>query len=79
MEQECNILKTTVCGMVNSQQLVVGLLHKHFSSGHSNVFNSISNVMNYGAHSGAVCSECATNRLVVQFQMVSLEFFFDII
>jgi len=79
MQQECNILKTIVCGMVNSQQLVVVSLQKHFSSRYSTVFNSISIVTKYGTQSGTVRSECATNRLGVRFQMVSLHFFFDII
>ena len=79
MQQEYKIIETTVFGMVHSHKLVVVLLFKHFTSRHSTVFNSTSNIVNCGAHSGAVCSDCTTSRLRVQFQMVSLKFFIDVI
>jgi len=63
MPQRCKILKTTALGMVLSYKLVVILWHKHFTSRHSNVFNPINIIMNCGAHSSTVCSDCATNQL----------------
>ena len=77
MEQEYKIPKTIVFGMVHSHKLVVVLLHKHFTSTHSTAFNSISIITNCGAHSGAVYSDCATCRLRVEFQVVSLKLFID--
>jgi len=61
MQQECKILETIVFDMVHSHKLVVGLLHKHFTSRHSTVFDSISIITNCEAHSGAVCSDCAAS------------------
>jgi hypothetical protein len=55
MQQEYMVLKTIVFGTVHSHNLVVVLLHKHFTSRHSTVFNSINTVSNCGAHSGTVC------------------------
>ena len=79
MQQECKIAETIVFGMVHSHKPVVVLLHKHFTSRHNTVFNSISIIVNCAAHSGAVCSDCTTSRLRVRFQMVSLKYFIDII
>ena len=79
MQPECNILKNTVFAMVHSQQLVVVLLQKHFSSRCSTVFNPISTITNFGAHSGTVSAECATRWLRVRFQTVQLKSFIDII
>ena len=51
MQPECNVLKNTVFAVVHSQQIVVVLLQKHFSSRRSTVFNSINTITNCGAHS----------------------------
>jgi hypothetical protein len=51
MQQERKILKTILFGMVHSHNLVVVLLHKHFTSRHSTVCNSINIITNCGAHS----------------------------
>jgi len=74
MQQECKILETILFDMVHSHKLVVGLLHKHFTSRHSTVFNSISIITQWRS-----CSDCAASRLRVRFQMVSLKVFINII
>jgi hypothetical protein len=74
IQQECKVPKTIVFGMVHSQKLVVVLLHKHFTPRNSIVLNSINNITNCGAHSSAVCSDCAISQLQVRFQIVSLMF-----
>ena len=79
MQHACKTLKTTVFGMIHSQKLVVVFLHKHFTSRHNTVFNSNNIIMNCGAHSSAVCSDCATSQSQFRFQMVSLKFFTDLI
>jgi len=40
-QQECKIHETTCFGTVHSHKLVLVMLHKHFTSSHSTVFNSI--------------------------------------
>jgi len=75
MQQKCKILKTIVFGMIHSLKLVVVLLHKHFISRHSTVFNSTNIIRNCGASCGTVCSDCATSWLWVRLQQVSLKFF----
>jgi len=54
MQQECKILKTIIIGTVHSQKLVVVLLHKHFTSRHNTVINSVDVITNCCVHSGAV-------------------------